>query len=61
MLAPIQYLEIVTGVLLGWMIWAYVPNALKWTGIAIIVASGLYIVWRESRRSQAATKPPARH
>ena len=50
-LAPIQYLEIVTGVLLGWMIWAYVPNALKWTGIAIIVASGLYIVWRESRRS----------
>ena len=51
MLAPIQYLEIVTGVLLGWMIWAYVPNALKWTGIAIIVASGLYIVWRESRRS----------
>jgi len=60
-LAPIQYLEIVTGVLLGWMIWAYVPNALKWAGIAIIVASGLYIVWRESRRSQAATKSPARH
>ena len=59
-LAPIQYLEIVTGVLLGWMIWAYVPNALKWAGIAIIVASGLYIVWRESRRSRAAPKPPAR-
>lgn len=46
-LAPIQYLEIVTGVVLGWLIWDYIPNALKWLGILIIVASGLYIIWRE--------------
>ena len=55
-LAPIQYLEIVTGVLLGWMIWSYVPNALKWVGIGIIIASGLFIVWRESRRGTADPK-----
>ena len=51
-LAPIQYLEIVTGVILGWMIWDYVPNALKWVGIAIIVASGLFIIWRERITAQ---------
>lgn len=55
-LAPIQYLEIVTGVLLGWLIWDYVPNALKWVGIAIIVGSGLYIIWRERVAAQAARK-----
>ena len=51
-LAPIQYLEIVTGVILGWMIWDYVPNALKWVGIAIIVSSGLFIIWRERVTAQ---------
>jgi S-adenosylmethionine uptake transporter len=51
-LAPIQYLEIVTGVILGWIIWDYVPNALKWVGIAIIVGSGLFIIWRERIAAQ---------
>ena len=54
-LAPIQYLEIVTGVILGWIIWDYVPNALKWVGIAIIVGSGLFIIWRERVASQSAS------
>lgn len=52
-LAPIQYLEIVTGVVLGWIIWDYIPNALKWLGIGIIVASGLYIIWRERQTARA--------
>jgi S-adenosylmethionine uptake transporter len=51
-LAPIQYLEIVTGVILGWIIWDYVPNALKWVGIGIIVGSGLFIIWRERIAAQ---------
>ena len=33
-------------------IWDYVPNALKWVGIAIIVASGLFIIWRERITAQ---------
>jgi len=53
-LAPIQYLEIVTGVILGWIIWDYVPNALKWVGIGIIVGSGLFIIWRERIAAQKA-------
>lgn len=46
-LAPIHYLEIVTAVAVGYAIFGDFPNALTWAGIAIIVASGLYVIWRE--------------
>lgn len=46
-LAPIHYLEIITAVFLGYMVFSDFPNALTWVGIAIIVASGLYIIQRE--------------
>ncbi|MBB4006188.1 DMT family transporter [Allorhizobium taibaishanense] len=47
MLAPLQYLEIVTATLFGWLVFNALPDALKWLGIAIIIGSGLYIIWRE--------------
>ncbi|MEF3049236.1 DMT family transporter [Pseudotabrizicola sp. L79] len=46
-LAPLHYLEIVAAVALGYWIFDDFPNALTWSGIAIIVASGLYIIHRE--------------
>lgn len=46
-LAPLHYLEIVTAVAIGYLVFGDFPNALTWTGIAIIVASGLYIIQRE--------------
>lgn len=46
-LAPIHYLEIVTAVAVGYAIFGDFPNALTWVGIAIIVASGLYVIYRE--------------
>ena len=46
-LAPLHYLEIVTAVALGYLVFGDFPNALTWAGIAIIVASGLYIIHRE--------------
>lgn len=48
-LAPLQYFEIVSATLFGWSIFGDFPDALTWTGIAIIIASGLYILWRERR------------
>ena len=48
-LAPLQYLEIVSATILGWLVFDNFPNALKWVGILIIIASGLYIIWRERR------------
>lgn len=50
-LAPMQYLEIVSATLLGWLVFDAFPDAIKWLGIAIIIGSGLFIVWRERRFS----------
>ena len=46
-LAPFQYLEIVSATILSYFVFQDVPGGLKWLGIAIIVGSGLYVWWRE--------------
>ena len=53
-LAPIHYLEIITAVFLGYVVFGDFPNALTFTGIAIIVASGLYIIHRERLGASAS-------
>ncbi len=52
-LAPFQYLEIVTATLLGYWIFDDFPDAMKWLGICIIVSSGLFIFWRERQLAHA--------
>ncbi|MDG1375467.1 MAG: DMT family transporter [Yoonia sp.] len=46
-LAPLHYLEIVSAVAFGYLVFSDFPNTLTWLGITAIVASGLYIIWRE--------------
>ncbi len=46
-LAPFQYLEIVSATILSYLVFSEVPDATKWLGIAIIIGSGLYVWWRE--------------
>jgi drug/metabolite transporter (DMT)-like permease len=48
-LAPLQYLEIVSATIFAWLVFGDFPDALKWLGILIVIASGLYILWRERR------------
>lgn len=57
-LAPLQYLEIVSATIFGWLVFGDLPDALKWLGIAIIIASGLYIIWRERRVNKSASVAP---
>lgn len=52
-LAPLNYLEIVVSVTLGFLIFGDFPNALTWAGIAVIVGSGLYVIHRERLASAA--------
>lgn len=47
MLAPFQYLEIVGATIAGYLVFADMPDGPTWAGIAIILASGLYVFWRE--------------
>lgn len=46
-LAPLNYLEIVTATIFGFLFFGDFPGGMTWTGIAIIVASGLYVIHRE--------------
>ena len=48
--APFTYTAMIWAVLFGWIIWSDVPGLELWIGCAIVVASGLVIIWRESRR-----------
>ena len=59
-LAPLHYLELPMAVLLGYLIFGDFPNALTWAGIAIIVASGLYVIHRErvTQHQARAVLPP---
>lgn len=47
LLAPFQYLEIISAVIIGYLIFDDVLSPSKWLGIAIIVSSGLFIFRRE--------------
>ena len=46
-LAPLHYLEIISASTIAYFVFGDFPDALTWAGIAIIAASGLYIIHRE--------------
>lgn len=46
-IAPMQYLEIVSAAILGYLIWGDLLNGLALIGAIIIVGSGLFVFWRE--------------
>ena len=48
-LAPMQYLEIPVAALIGLALFGDWPNGLAMAGIAVTIATGLYILWREAR------------
>jgi drug/metabolite transporter (DMT)-like permease len=56
-LAPLHYLEILGAVALGWAVFGDFPAPMTWAGIAIISASGLYIIHRERIAARAPVSP----
>jgi drug/metabolite transporter (DMT)-like permease len=46
-LAPLHYLEIISAVALGYLVFGDFPNAMTWVGIIVISASGLYVILHE--------------
>lgn len=51
-LAPLQYLEIVSATLLGFVVFGDFPSPATWLGVAIIIASGLFVFYRERRLAE---------
>ncbi len=52
---PMDYSSLIWATLYGWLIFSVLPTPMTWVGAPIIIASGLYIVWREHRRAQTNT------
>lgn len=47
MVAPFIYTRFVWALVLGWLLWADIPSLHVWIGATIIIASNLFIAYRE--------------
>ena len=47
-IAPFEYTSVVWATLIGYLIWLDIPSLQVWLGASIIIASGLYVIHRES-------------
>ncbi len=52
--APFEYSALIWATLIGFVVWGDLPDAITLAGAAIIVASGLYIFYRETRKPAPA-------
>ncbi len=53
---PMDYSSLLWATLFGWVVFDVLPASATWLGAPIIVASGLYIVWREHIRRRVLTE-----
>ena len=52
---PMDYTALLWATLFGWLVFDHLPASTTWLGAPVIIASGLYIVWREHVRRQTET------
>ncbi|NNM77168.1 DMT family transporter [Sphingomonas sp. ID1715] len=52
---PMDYSNLVWSALIGWLIFSTLPSHTLWLGAPLIIASGLYIVYREHRLHREKT------
>ena len=60
-LAPFMYTQIVWMVALGWLVFADIPTVWTIIGAGIIIASGLYLLYREEVVRRRAKSPENAH
>jgi drug/metabolite transporter (DMT)-like permease len=52
-IAPLGYVELVGSVVLGYLVFGNFPDLWTWLGAGVIIASGIYIAFRERKRREA--------
>ena len=57
MLSPFIYTQIVSMIALGYLVFGDLPNRWTLAGSSIVIASGLYILWRETVRLRLRPAP----
>lgn len=58
-LAPLEYVALVGGAVAGYLIWDEVPDGWVIVGAAVIVTSGLFVVYRGGRKSADKKNGPS--
>lgn len=54
---PMDYSSLIWATLYGYLLFGALPGPWTWVGAPVIIASGLYIVWRERQRGLARATP----
>ena len=57
--APFRYTSLLFAILLGWLLFGTLPDRWTLVGGAIVVASGIYMLWRERTRRAASASDHA--
>jgi drug/metabolite transporter (DMT)-like permease len=52
---PFYYFSMVFALIIGFVVWGDIPTPALLAGAAIVVASGLYLLWHESRKRASIT------
>ncbi len=50
--APQEYMALVWGAVIGWIVWSEVPSGWTWLGAAIVAGAGGFIALRETRAAR---------
>lgn len=58
-IAPFRYTGLLFALLVGYVVWGDIPNALAWGGIALLLCAGLYMLHSERARARAALEAAA--
>lgn len=56
-LGPFLYQQIIYMTFWGWLVFDQMPDHAVALGACVVVASGLYLLWRELRQSESASDP----
>lgn len=59
LLAPFDYVAMVWATLLGYALFADIPQTMVMVGAAVVIGAGLFIVWRERRLHKRGLPLPA--
>jgi drug/metabolite transporter (DMT)-like permease len=51
LIAPLNYTQMIGSVVVGYLMFAEIPDFYTWVGSAVIIAAGLLVGWQGRRKS----------
>ena len=60
LVAPMQYSQMIWAIFYGWLLFDELPDLATFLGVGLIIASGVYIVFREARGGASENQPVLR-